>query len=252
MAIPTYVINLDRHADRFAHMRRELANVAFERFPAVDGATIAEGNKSLTRFELACLASHQKIWRKLLGSAEPYACVLEDDLHLSPSFGALLADSGWVPPDAHSIKLDTYFQTVLLGERHPARGALGTARLYSRHQSSAAYVVTRAGAKRYLELSAEPSLPADYALFPRNPRALGLVIYQLTPAVALQDHLRADEAEGPTFATAMGGPKQRPRLSAAARIKREGARLLSQIADLGEATYLKGVLGAKATIVGTE
>ena len=249
MAIPTYVINLDRHADRFAHMRRELAGVAFERFPAVDGATIPGGNTSLTRFELACLASHQQIWRNLLDSGDACACVLEDDLHLSPGFGALLADAGWIPPDAHSVKLDTYFQTVLLGERHPARGALETARLYSRHQSSAAYIVTRAGANRYLELSAEPILPADYALFPRNPRALGLVIYQMTPAVALQDHLRA---EGPTFATAMGGAQQKPRRGVAARIRREGARLFSQIADLSEATYLKGALGAKATIVGTE
>ena len=252
MAIATYVINLDRHADRFAHMRRELADTAFERVSAVDGAAIAEANARLTRFELACLASHQQIWRKLLDDGAPYACVLEDDLHLSRGFGALVADAGWIPADAHSVKLDTYFQTVMLGPARPARGPLETARLYSRHQSSAAYIVSRDGAKRYLELTAEPTLPADYALFPRNPRTLGLVIYQLTPAVALQDHLRSDADGGQTFATAMGGPRQKARPGAAARLRREGARLLSQIADVREAAYLRSALGAKPTIVGLE
>ena len=69
----------------------------------------------LTRFEVACLASHQAIWRQLLAGGEDRAIVLEDDLHLMLEFAALAGDASWVPADAHSVKLDTYFQTVLLG-----------------------------------------------------------------------------------------------------------------------------------------
>ena len=77
--------------------------------------------------------------------------------------------------DAHSVKLDTYLQKVELGERRSAIGERQIARLYSRHQSSAAYILTREGAARYLELTASASsLPADYALFPNHPRRLGL------------------------------------------------------------------------------
>ena len=251
MPIPTYVINLDRHPDRLAHMRGELAGVAFERAAAVDGTAMPAETGPLTRFERACLASHQQLWRRLVASGEPHACVLEDDLHLSADFGALLADPRWVPADAHAVKLDTYFQRVMLGEPRPALGRLELARLYSRHQSSAAYIVTREGAKRYLELTAEPRLPADYALFPKNPRALGLVIYQMVPAVALQDHLRPAEAGGQTFATGMGGV-QKPRRHVATRLAREARRLAGQVADLREAAYLRRALGAKPTIVGFE
>ena len=93
------------------------------------------------------------------------------------------------------MKLDTYLQKVKLGERRAAIGARQVARLYTRHESSAAYVLSRAGAERYLALTASPTLPADYALFPKTARRLGLRIYQLTPAVAIQDHLRT-AAEG--------------------------------------------------------
>ena len=249
MAIPTYVINLDRHRDRLAHMRGELAGVAFERVAAVDGTAMPEQTGPLTRFERACLASHQQLWRRLLESGEPHACVLEDDLHLSAGFGALLADARWIPADAHSVKLDTYFQKVMLGEPRPALGRLQIARLYSRHQSSAAYILTSDGAKRYLELTAEPRLPADYALFPKNPRTLGIVIYQMVPAVALQDHLRPAGIGGQSFATGMGAV-QKPRRRVAARLAREARRFAGQVADLREAAYLRQVLGAKSTIVG--
>ena len=232
-------------------MCEELGDIGFERVAAVDGATIPEGTKSLTRFELACLASHQQIWRHMLDGPDPQVCVLEDDLYLSRGFGELLREAGWIPPDAHAVKLDTYFQKVILGEARKAPGGLAMARLYSRHESSAAYILTREGAKRYLELTAKPSLPADYALFPKNPRRFGLVVYQITPAVALQDHLRAADEGGKTFATAVRpGPKSRRSLSR--RLSRESARLVEHLSDLRETAYLKGAVRTRSTVVGVE
>ena len=51
-----------------------------------------------------------------------------------------------VPKDAHAVKLDTYFQKVRLGERLSASGGREIARLYSRHESAAAYILSRDGA----------------------------------------------------------------------------------------------------------
>jgi len=247
-----YVINLDRDRDRLAHMRRQLEDVSFVRVSAVDGSKYPEKAKPpLTRFELACLASHRDAWRLFLCGSDSHACFLEDDLHIWPGFEALIDSDAWVPPDAHAVKLDTYFQRVRLGVRRPVVGGREVARLYSRHESSAAYLLSRAGAERYLELTDPPALPADYSLFPKNARRLGLRIYQLIPAVAIQDHLRPADEGGQTFSTAMnvGRPVRPRRRSPFSRLVREGSRLAGQVGETKEAIYLKTVLKAETTTV---
>ena len=99
--------------------------------------------RRLLRFELACLESHRTAWRKFLASADTLACFLEDDVHVQPGFAALLSGAKWPPKDAHAVKLDTYFQKVRLGERLSASGGREIARLYSRHESAAAYILSR-------------------------------------------------------------------------------------------------------------
>jgi GR25 family glycosyltransferase involved in LPS biosynthesis len=189
-----------------------------------------------------------------LSGSDAHACFLEDDIHLWPDFATLVHSEVWIPADAHSVKLDTYLQKVKLGERRTAFGDRLVARLYTRHESSAAYALSRAGAQRYLELTARPSLPADYSLFPKNPRRLGLRIYQLAPAVAIQDHLLRAEDGGQTFATAMtmtgDGPAQARRLPTLGKLWREGARLAGQAAEAREAIYLKTFLRPETTTIG--
>ena len=247
-----YVINLDRHPDRLAHMREQLGDIGFERVDAVDGTKNPETTKGLTRFELACIESHRNAWRLFLSGSDAHACFLEDDIHLWPDFATLVQLEAWIPSDAHSVKLDTYLQKVKLGERRTVFGDRQVARLYTRHESSAAYALSRGGAERYLELTARPNLPADYSLFPKNPRRLGLRIYQLTPAVAIQDHLLRSEDGGQPFATAMSGvgSARVRRLPALGRLWREGARLVGQAAEAREAIYLRAFLKPETTTIG--
>ncbi len=253
MATTVYLINLDRHPDRLAHMRQQLGDLPFERIAAVDGATLPATTKGLSRFERACLASHQTAWRLFLESPNEHAIFLEDDLHLWPDFPLLAEDRAWIPSDSHAVKLDTYFQKVKLGDRRRVLRGRHVARLYTRHESSAAYLLTRAGAARYLELTARPVFPADYSLFPKNPRRLGLQIYQLMPAVAIQDHLQRAEGGGQTFATGMAsgeGPSPAQRSFGAEKLWRESARLADQIADAWEAIRLRASLKLETTTVG--
>jgi glycosyl transferase, family 25 len=251
-AMKIYLINLDRHPERLAHMRKQLDDVAFERVSAVDGSRRSPTTKGLTRFELACLESHRTAWRRFLASAESLACFLEDDLHIQPGFAALLSGAKWPPKDAHAVKLDTYFQKVRLGERLSASGGREIARLYSRHESAAAYILSRDGAARYLELTESARQPADYAVFPNTPRRLGLSIYQLVPAIAIQDHLLMD---GKRFATAMTKTDARAaagRSSLVGKLGRESARLAGQVSNLGEWAYQKAFLRVETTTVGLE
>ena len=248
-----YLINLDRHPDRLAHMREQLGRIAFERIAAIDGTkTPLTTKKGLSRYELACLESHKSAWRRFLNGQDRHACFLEDDLHIWPDFSALVRDEAWIPRDAHSVKLDTYFQEVKLGDKRAAFGDRQVARLHTRHQSSAAYLLTREGAARYLELTANPSLPADYSLFPKNPRRVGLCIYQLIPAIAIQDHLRRTEDGARAFGTAMAGGRSAPqprRSPSLKKLAREGARLVVQLTDLREAAYQKAFLRLETTTV---
>jgi glycosyl transferase, family 25 len=250
-AMKIYLINLDRHPERLAHMREQLDGVAFEHISAVDGSTRATTIKGLTRFELACLESHRTAWRRFLASGESFACFLEDDVHVRPGFAALLSEAKW-PTDAHTVKLDTYFQKVRLGKRLRASGGREIARLFTRHESAAAYILSRDGAARYLELTESASQPADYAVFPNSPRRLGLNIYQLVPAIAIQDHLLKD---GKRFATAMAKTDARAgaaRSSLVGKLGRESARLASHVSSLGEWAYQKSFLRVETTTVGLE
>jgi glycosyl transferase, family 25 len=243
-----YLINLDRHSERLEHMREQLHGVAFERISAVDGSTRPATIKGLTRFELACLESHRTAWRRFLASDKSFACFLEDDVHLQPGFAALVSEGKW-PKDAHTVKLDTYFQTVRLGERLRASGGREIARLYTRHESAAAYILSRDGAQRYLELTESASQPADYAVFPNSPRRLGLNIYQLVPAIAIQDHLLKN---GKRFVTAMAKSDARAvarRSSIVGKLGRESTRLAGQVSNLSEWAYQKALLQVEATTV---
>jgi glycosyl transferase, family 25 len=250
--VKIFLINLDRCADRLEHMRAQLNGVAFERISAIDGSNDPPTAKGLTRFELACLESHKIGWRKFLSGPENHACFLEDDLHIWPGFAALVGDEAWIPKDAHSVKLDTYLQKVELGDRRVAISGREVARLYSRHQSSAAYILSREGAARYLDLTANASLPADYSLFPNHPRRTGLRIYQLSPAIAIQDHLLEPGEGGQAFATAMAGhdgTAAERRSSTLEKLGRESGRLAGQLAGWVEWTYRKTFLRLETTTV---
>jgi GR25 family glycosyltransferase involved in LPS biosynthesis len=247
-----YLINLDRHPERLAHMRNQLDGVAFERISAVDGSNDPPTTKGLSRFERACLESHKFAWRQFLNGSEGSACFLEDDVHIWPDFAALTASGSWIPADAHSVKLDTYLQRVGLGDKRVVIGGRQIARLYSRHHSSAAYILTRSGAARYLELTASPSLPADYTLFPNRPLRLGLRIYQLCPAVALQDHLLEPDKGGRAFATTMAAADRYAKLHYASKLEklgRESVRFVGQVASLMERSYQKTFLRVQTTTV---
>ena len=81
---------------------------------------------------------------------------------------------------------------------------------------------------------------------------MDLRIYQLIPAIAIQDHLlrpmrAASRSPREWPASTRASPR---RSSALAKLGREGVRLAGQAASLGEWTYQKAILRLKTTIVG--
>ncbi len=249
-----FFINLDRAPERRAHMEEALRGADFERVAAVDGRSLPPPPKSLTPIELACIESHRLVWRKFLATPAPFACVLEDDVHLSADFFRLIKDETWIPADAHAVKLDTFFNPVMLGPDLRALPERRLARLYTRHESSAAYVVSRRGAEYYLRVTETPEAPADYTIFPVDPAGAGLVVYQLAPAVVIQDVLyqRARDG-GKNFQSEigkLGAVKPKGGIGMLTyKIKRESRRLYGQIFQAKRYLTNRFVRGLRPEIV---
>ena len=105
-----FVVNLKRSQDRRDHMDAQCAalGIAFEYVQAVDGhdmspqdtEAVIDGMRfelqpgrarpPLTREEMGCALSHAKIYQTMKARDIDCACVLEDDVELSPDFVDIL------------------------------------------------------------------------------------------------------------------------------------------------------------------
>ena len=235
MSLSVYFINLDQDTERRDFMEKQLSGVNYERVAGFEAVGDPDPTARLKPAERACIAAHREAWRRFLASDASFACFLEDDVHLTPNFFALIAGSDWIPPDAHAVKIDSYFQRVMLSDRRTLWPGLDLALLETLHESSAGYILSRAGAETYLRITEAPTEPVDRLLFPHEPRAKGFRIWQVSPAALLQDHLLSDENPAKrNFSTKVQAHRLnrvRKKLSAAERwrkIKRETARIGDQ------------------------
>jgi glycosyl transferase family 25 len=220
-----YYVNLDRHPDRRAHMQAALDGVDSSRVAAVDGEGYPDDEGGVTGFERACIESHRKAWTAFLATGDAAACFLEDDVVLADDFAELVAGASWVPADAHVVKIDTFYNKVAVGRaRFDALGR-SVSRLYSRHESTAGYVLTRSGARALLDAtSGRARLPLDYVVFPEAPEFRGLVLYQMEPAAVVQaGKLAACRGVGDPIRSTMA--RRKKRRSFAAKLGREAGRL---------------------------
>ena len=256
--VPVYVINLKRSVERRTWMEKELAGAGIEAefVNAVDGrrfgptcaASLAKRNRvrAISLAEAACALSHRKIWRKFLRSGAPFAVVLEDDVLLGRGVAEVL-ESDWTRWRFDVVKLETRLERGWLSPSagsvhgHPERSVR---RLYSGNLGTAAYVVSAPGARRLLRLTREFAEPLDVALFSeRAVRADALAIFQLQPAIAVQEELLArktmiDSTLGSAIGDERGDIRVKRGLSTLARIDREIRRPLSHLAGaVGRAAY---------------
>jgi glycosyl transferase family 25 len=200
-----YLINLDRRPDRLAEMQAQArkAGLSFSRIAAVDARAPAAQEPAQRWFaasgplgplpvgDRCCTLSHRLAWEALVASGDPYAAVLEDDVRLAPAAAPLLADAGWIPPQARLVKLEHFgpgSQKVLVRDERPLPGGLMLGRMASKHTGGAAYILSREAAQLLLAVQ-RFDLPVDHLLFnPNNsPVFAALAPWQVLPAVARQE-----------------------------------------------------------------
>ena len=244
------VINLDRSPDRLAHMQAEFGRIGlpFRRVPAVDALERPELAREappvnpgwkltprLTALELGCALSHRACWEIVAAGHEPYGAVFEDDIVLGDAAGALLTDADWIPADADLVKLETFMEKVLIGRhRHAAGHGYSTARLRSPHTGCGGYIVSRAAARRLLDVAAKIDMPVDHMLFDLFfPTARDLLAYQLVPALCIQHQHLVDGRFAGLIEPERCGMRQtvdtaRGKKTLGARLRKETGRLLAQ------------------------
>ncbi len=211
-----YLLNLEEDRDRLAHATAIFAEkgLAFERLAAVDGRKMtdaercarlafpAAGSFDLSPSQVGCYLSHVHAWEHFLETDAAVAAIFEDDVHLGEDIGKLFeAPETWLPDDADVVKLETCLQKVPLPEK--AEGAVlgrSLVRLTGRHHGSAGYLVTRKGAEKLLANSRKLAVGVDAMLFnPRTDVSVRTVVYQLEPAICIQDDIAGDGSKRAGF-----------------------------------------------------
>jgi glycosyl transferase, family 25 len=232
----TYVINLDRQTARWERIGQLLQGLEFERVSAVEGAGLSglerrirdvpRSPEELTRFERACALSHRNVWQHLLTSGASFACVLEDDVFLSPDFPQFVGQEGWIPPDADLVKIEAFSRRKLLLGREAAqyRGR-SVRRLLSTNLGTAGYVVSAKGAEKLLAQTEILSRPIDHILFDDLLGDDTYQIYQLSPAICIQEMRLIENPAEAQFISATQRGKQN-RLTASEKLTRELKRPL--------------------------
>ena len=159
------LLNLDRDTARRAHMEQQLAqaHIAYTRQPGVLGDDVPDDLRSyfydasgapkttMKRGEIGCYASHLRALKRVAsGELGAAVLVMEDDLTITPDFISILAEAqeraskGWDILRLSNPTRRAYVPVARVGERFLVR--------YSKIPNSAgAYLVTPAGAQKFLE-----------------------------------------------------------------------------------------------------
>lgn len=208
-----FFINLDRAEDRAGYMWSCLKDLGLagctERVSALDASRDRIRNGFERRFsslcyaldqtEIACWESHRKAWQRMLDLDLEQAVFLEDDLVFAPGFKEVLSELVAHVADYDLIKLDGIRMLQRLGPDQSC-GSLRLRCLHHVSYSSAAYLLSKVGAKRLLRESESYNLEVDMEVFaPRK----GWRMFQLFPAICLQGmFLHEADREGlPEFVT---------------------------------------------------
>jgi glycosyl transferase family 25 len=164
----TIIINLARATERRATMERQCAALGLipEFLDATDGRALSDADRALVDHaarkritpyplsdnEIGCALSHRRAMQRIIDNNWPMAVIIEDDARLSSEFPAILsAIENVIFPfdviDLHrKLKTDEIFIPLALLGQSNRLGRIG----YT-HMGCITYVVSRAGAERFLK-----------------------------------------------------------------------------------------------------
>ena len=248
--VPVYVINLDRSAERMAFIAARLHGLSLDyiRIAAVDGAALSQAERDAFAAarprdgrlgwrpgQIGCLMSHQEAWRKIAAGSAAWGLVLEDDLHISHSLPAVLAQVERLPPATDIVRLESTGQWLKLGPTAATLDGRAVRRVRSAAWGAGAYLVSSATAARLVATPPVRQSPADDFLFnpPSSAVARALVTYQVVPALASQDKFAKDRRLMKGFGSDIETDRVNGRLSALSAWRRRITSFLRGKSEVG-------------------
>lgn len=214
-----YLINLDRDVERMQHMAEQLQRLGLDytRVAAVEGRLLsddwyADFCQKIQRTDwpkggqLGCFLSHFAVWEQIANQQAEYALVLEDDVHLASDLSALVKHPTWIPADTDIVRLEVSTNKLLLAT--PAIHVFSDMQrslnqLLSTAWCAGAYVMSKRCAQRLIQSDPRQFQSVDAFLFSHEDSALAktLTLYQLQPAVAVQDKFSPFQPQHPKSIT---------------------------------------------------
>jgi glycosyl transferase family 25 len=238
-SIPLFLVNLDSRTDRLEKMISRLGNLSFQRIAAVDGQSLDEqefisptAKYKMAKNEIACILSHRLVWQKIADQNLPYACVLEDDVHLSSSFPHFMRNTDWLPDNFNLIKIETILARVFLSLRKFPAGDRLLRQLGSMHAGSAGYIVSLQGAINLLDITQHPDSPLDHLLFEVTTINSEFKVLQLCPALCIQEDVLSPTASASDITAARSRVRPKEKIDFIPKLWREIKRPYIQMLSL--------------------
>lgn len=189
--IPVWIINLKRDTERLQFMQEQMQRLGIDYrvIEAVDGRSLAEDEKTpysksialrdfgreLTPGEIGCALTHIKIWKLILDEGIEEALILEDDVHIGMALIEVLKHRDRLPQDYQHINFSTNARQVPFGAF--VTDIYRASRHSERPYLTSAYLLTKTGANKLLDLVSPLYMPIDnfititdiisYGIYPR-------------------------------------------------------------------------------------
>jgi len=253
-----FIINLKSAGDRRTHITEQFESkgICFSFFDAIEPHQIEAQAKKinlkicpshLSQNELACLLSHVSLWHKVVDEKIPAIAIFEDDVHLSQDAELFLKDSNWLNYDI--VKIEKSYDKVMLDlDKTQVFNDKNFVlrRLRKAHLGAAGYILSYQGAVELLGYLKEQEFfdHIDQIVFRKYIAEKKLGIYQLTPALCIQDYILNPNAQ--KFTTSLQWRDQViDKQKGFQKILREITRVFTQLADSPYKTKLQFIVSCK-------
>lgn len=203
-----YVVSLKEAVDRREHISNEFRKSKLD-FIFFDALKPEVGKQALLKIapscnlsrlsggEVACLASHIVLWKKLLDTKQEYFSIFEDDVYLGEGISKIISELVLDLEGIDLIKLETFREKVILGRcvRQIQDRKLFT--LNSGHSGTAGYILTKQGAVKLLENlnTKEQIMPADHYMFEEVRKKVDFCVIQVSPGLCIQEKVLCETSE---------------------------------------------------------
>ncbi len=195
------VISLKNATKRRTHILNEFGkhDISFEFFDAITpdilnqvattyNLNIHNNKNNMSLAELSCFFSHFCLWQMVIEQQLEAVAIFEDDIYLGDNAKKFLLDIQNFPQNFDLIKLEKTYDKIkidLFYKEHCFDRTL--LKLKDEHMGAGGYIISYHGAKKMIDfIKNNPIDHCDQLLFGQGLK-MDLQIYQLSPALCIQD-----------------------------------------------------------------